>query len=129
MHVKAVHCAALPAAQGMHTALETCGYVAQQAAFLPRILCVCVCVCVRVSACRCSRVASHASANTGCPIAEFPTCFGTLLPQKEGVREAVARDYFQQLVMAVDYCHCLGIALCDIKVRAAGRTQHTKTRR
>ncbi len=38
------------------------------------------------------------------------------LPQDGGVCEEEARSYFQQLIMAMDYCHCLGIALRDIKV-------------
>jgi len=38
--------------------------------------------------------------------------------QKQGIGEDEARAYFQQLIMAIDYCHCLGIALRDIKVRS-----------
>lgn len=37
--------------------------------------------------------------------------------QKRGMSEDEARYYFQQVVMAIDFCHCLGIALRDIKVR------------
>ena len=33
--------------------------------------------------------------------------------------EELCRRLFQQLIMAVDYCHRLGIANRDIKVRAA----------
>lgn len=36
--------------------------------------------------------------------------------QKQGLREETARHYFQQLVVALDYCHSLGIAMRDVKV-------------
>ena len=35
-----------------------------------------------------------------------------------GIAEADARWLFQQLIIAVDYCHRLGIANRDIKVRS-----------
>ena len=38
------------------------------------------------------------------------------LQQKQGLREDTARHYFQQLVVALDYCHSLGIAMRDVKV-------------
>jgi serine/threonine protein kinase len=44
--------------------------------------------------------------------------------QKQGLREGTARKYFQQLVVALDYCHSLGIALRDIKVQSACRAGH-----
>jgi serine/threonine-protein kinase SRK2 len=34
-----------------------------------------------------------------------------------GISEAEARRLFQQLIVAVDYCHRMGIANRDIKVR------------
>lgn len=36
---------------------------------------------------------------------------------ERGMSEDEARYYFQQAVMAIDFCHCLGIALRDIKVQ------------
>ena len=36
----------------------------------------------------------------------------------DGLPEDVVRRLFQQLLVAVDYCHRLGIANRDIKVRA-----------
>jgi len=39
--------------------------------------------------------------------------------QLGGVPETDARWFFQQFIIAVDYCHRLGIANRDIKVRAA----------
>ena len=42
-----------------------------------------------------------------------------LLHAQAGVPEAGARWLFQQILVAVDFCHRLGIALRDIKVRAA----------
>ena len=36
--------------------------------------------------------------------------------QQKRLPEAVVRRLFQQLVVAIDYCHCLGIANRDIKV-------------
>ncbi len=41
------------------------------------------------------------------------------LHAQAGVPEAGARWLFQQILVAVDFCHRLGIALRDIKVRAA----------
>jgi serine/threonine-protein kinase SRK2 len=38
------------------------------------------------------------------------------IAQKRGLREEMARQYFQQMVVALDYCHSLGIAMRDIKV-------------
>ena len=38
--------------------------------------------------------------------------------QLGGVPETDARWFFQQFIIAVDYCHRLGIANRDIKVRA-----------
>lgn len=43
------------------------------------------------------------------------------LLQEQGLSEEEARSYFQQLIMAIDYCHCLGIALRNIKVRQFDR--------
>jgi len=40
------------------------------------------------------------------------------LHAQAGVPEAGARWLFQQILVAVDFCHRLGIALRDIKVRA-----------
>ncbi len=40
-----------------------------------------------------------------------------ILPQLGGVPETDARWFFQQFIIAVDYCHRLGIANRDIKVR------------
>ncbi len=37
--------------------------------------------------------------------------------EQMGIAEADARWLFQQLIIAVDYCHRLGIANRDIKVR------------
>ncbi len=37
--------------------------------------------------------------------------------QLGGVPEADARWFFQQFIIAVDYCHRLGIANRDVKVR------------
>ena len=39
--------------------------------------------------------------------------------QLGGVPETDARWFFQQFIIAVDYCHRLGIANRDIKVRPA----------
>ena len=36
--------------------------------------------------------------------------------QRRRLREPVARWFFQQLVLAVDYCHRKGVANRDIKV-------------
>ena len=44
--------------------------------------------------------------------------------QLGGVPETDARWFFQQFIIAVDYCHRLGIANRDIKVRAP-RTLHS----
>lgn len=38
--------------------------------------------------------------------------------QENGLGEPEARFCFQQLVMALDYCHCLGVSVRDIKVLA-----------
>ena len=40
--------------------------------------------------------------------------------QGGGMPENEARRLFQQLVVTVDYCHKLGIANRDIKVRSSG---------
>ncbi len=42
----------------------------------------------------------------------------SLLSVQMGIAEADARWLFQQLIIAVDYCHRLGIANRDIKVRS-----------
>ena len=39
--------------------------------------------------------------------------------QGRGIPEAQARVLFQQLMVAVDYCHSLGIANRDIKVSSS----------
>ena len=46
----------------------------------------------------------------------YATDFHQVLAQKKGLAEAEARFCFQQLIMAVDYCHCLGISMRDVKV-------------
>jgi serine/threonine protein kinase len=46
------------------------------------------------------------------------------LQQKQGLREETARHYFQQLVVALDYCHSLGIAMRDVKVHSSLNTPH-----
>ena len=44
-----------------------------------------------------------------------------------GVPEADARWLFQQILVAVDFCHRLGIALRDIKVRGLSATTRSKS--
>ena len=45
-----------------------------------------------------------------------------------GIAEADARWLFQQLIIAVDYCHRLGIANRDIKVRENLSLEHASSR-
>ena len=45
-----------------------------------------------------------------------------------GISEAEARRLFQQLMVAVDYCHRMGIANRDIKVRTPSCNGHRKDR-
>ena len=48
--------------------------------------------------------------------------------QEKGLGESEARFCFQQLIMALDYCHCLGISVRDIKVLVSSCPDRFTTR-